>query len=150
MSDFSELCPLFNTGVFNEITFPSIAMTGITASGNALLGSLTCGSATRTAIWTFGRTVVVTDAFIRRRFGGTVEGAGVIQLMHHVTMLAAGTEFATHVASVTVSGIEYATWVPMVVTDKTFTSNEVLGFTSMTGTALSAGLFDLILRYKEA
>ena len=150
MSDFSELCPLFNTGVFNEITFPSIAMTKITASGNALLGSLTCGSATRTAIWTFGRTVVVTDAFIRRRYGGTVEGAGVIQLMHHTTMLAAGSVFGTHTASVTVSGIEYATWVPMAVSDKTFTSNEVLGFTSLTGSALSAGLFDLILRYKEA
>jgi hypothetical protein len=67
MSDFSELCPLFNTGVFTEVTFPNIAMSQITASGNGLLGSLTCGAATRTAVWTFGRTVLINNAFVRVR-----------------------------------------------------------------------------------
>ncbi|GAG53237.1 unnamed protein product, partial [marine sediment metagenome] len=65
MSDFSELCPLFETGVFHEVTFPNIDMTGITAVGNGLIGSLTVGVATASGNWTFGRTVVVTGAFCR-------------------------------------------------------------------------------------
>lgn len=151
MSDFSELCPLFETGVFQEITFPYIAMSKITASGNALLGSLTCGSATRTAVWTFGRTVIVTDCFIRRRYLGTLEGANILYLMHHTSLLAAGSVFGTFTASVTVSGMEAdGNWAEFAVTDKTFTSNAILGLAPATGSAASAGLFDLILRYKEA
>jgi len=150
MSDFGELCPLFNTGVFNEVTFPNIAMTGITATGNALLGTITCGSATRTAIWTFGRTVVVTGGFVRNRVKPTIASTVVLRLMHHTTMLAVGTEFATLAVSISVDDSEIYTWVPFNdVTAKTFTSAEVLGFTVLTGTASGGGTYDLIVRYKE-
>tara|TARA_Y100000310_G_C20508520_1_gene727633 strand:- start:410 stop:859 length:450 start_codon:yes stop_codon:yes gene_type:complete len=149
MSDFSELCPLFNTGVFNEITFPNISMSKITLCGNGLLGSLTCGSATRTAVFTFGRTVIITDAFVRR-IGATVEGAGILRLEHKTTLLAAGSVFGTFTVSTTGSGMEHYTWCPMAVSDKTFTSDAILGFTTQTGSAASAGAYDLMLRYKEA
>ena len=150
MSDFGELCPLFNTGVFNEVTFPNIAMTGVTATGNALLGTLTCGSATRTAVWTFGRTVVVTGGFVRNRVKPTIASTVVLRLMHHTTMLAAGTEFATLAVSISVDDSEIYTWVPFNdVTARTFTSSEVLGFTVLTGTASGGGTYDLIVRYKE-
>jgi hypothetical protein len=150
MSDFSELCPLFNTGVFQEITFPDIAMSGITASGNALLGSLTCAAATRPAVWTFGRTVIVTDAFLRIKETGSLLGQQVIHLNHHATLLAAGSIFGTFTCSITGTGMNTSNYVPMAVSDKTFTSDDILGFSSATGTAASGGFFDLILRYKEA
>ena len=149
MSDFSELCPIFNTGVFQEITFPAISMTTITNCGNVFLGSLTAGSATKPSIFTFGRTVIVTDCFVKKR--EEVKGKTILLLNHHTSQLAAGTEFGSYAMSITASTVElYYTMVPMTVTDKTFTSNEVLGLTVATGSAASGGVFDVILRYKEA
>lgn len=148
MSDFSELCPLFNTGVFHEITFPNISMTTITACGNALLGSLTADVATKPGIFTFGRTVVVTGAYIKKR--EEVKGLTILRLMHHTSQLAAGTEIGSYQMSTTASTVELIyTMVPMTVTEKTFTSNEVLGFAPATGSAASGGVFDLWVRYKE-
>jgi len=145
MSDFGELCPLFETGVFNEVMFPNITMTGVTACGNAMWGTLTF---TKEGYFTFGRTVVVNAAFIRR-VGATVEGAMILQLMHHASHTTAGTVFGTFTVSTTGDGLDKLTWAPMTVSDKTFTSSEILGFTMLTGTALSAGVYDLIVRYKD-
>jgi hypothetical protein len=137
---------LFNTGVFNEVTFHNFALTNITASGNALLGTQTIGAATRT-VWTFGRTVIVTEAFLRKR--SLVGDANTAQLVHHTSQLAAGTVFATLEVTVSMSTQERYTWANMNVTAKTFTSSEVLGFSFPTGTAASGGSYDLIVRYKE-
>ena len=55
MSDFSSLCPLFNTGVYSEVTFPNIVVKSIS---------------TTTAIGPgipFGRSVIVTSAYVRRQ-----------------------------------------------------------------------------------
>ena len=145
MSDFSELCPLFETGVFKEITFPNIAMTDITLCGNALLGTLTFS---KVGIFTFGRTVVVTDAFIRAR-GAVVKGETIVRLEHKTSELAAGSVFGTFTASTTSLGRDVYTWAPMAVSNKTFTSNETLGITVSDGTNASGGVFDFILRYKE-
>lgn len=144
MADFSELCPLFNSGVFNEITFADMRMTTCATIYNGLVGSL---NYTRTAVFTFGRTVVVTGAFVRQYSRGASEM--IVILNHHTTQVAAGTVFGTLQFSITVSGIEIATWVPMTVTEKTFTSSEVLGFSMATGTGANAGCYDLIVRYKE-
>ena len=147
MSDFGELCPLFNTGVFNEVMFPYIPMTGVTACGNALAGTLTF---TKEGYFTFGRTVVVAGAFVRRvGQGSTVDGAMILQLMHHASHTTAGTVFGTFTVSITLDGMDKLTWVPMDVTAKTFTSSEILGFTMATGTASNAGIYDLIVRYKD-
>ena len=151
MSDFSELCPLFETGVFHEVTFPDISMTNITGCGNALMGSLTVGQATASAIWTFGRTVIVTKAYVRNQSKVSVDSTCKVLLMHHTSQLAAGTELASLDISGTADGMEIYSWAPMnSVLAKTFTSDEVLGFTVLTGTAADGGKFDLIVRYKEA
>ena len=148
MSDFGELCPLFNTGVFNETTFPAIKMTDISVGGNALaMGTLTIANAATCGGFTFGRTVVVTGAFIRRT--SAVAGLMFYLLNHRTSVLAAGTEFASIQVSTTVSCMEVYTWVPMTVTEKTFTSNEVLGFTLATATNANGGIIDLMIRYKE-
>lgn len=151
MADFGEICPLFSTGVFNEVVFPNIKMTAITASGNALLGLLTCASATRPECWTFGRTVVVTGAYLRIRNTAAIDATTVVRLMHHTTMLAAGTEFATCYSPTALNGsIETATWRAFnTFTNTTFTSSEVLGITMLTGTASGGGTYDVMVRYKE-
>ena len=145
MSDFSELCPLFNTGVFSEIMLPGIAMTNITVCGNALDHTLTASSLSD---FTFGRTVVVTGCYVRKNVSNA-EGQS-LALQHKTSRLAAGTTFGTIVVSNTITGMALGyTWVGMTVTDTTFTSSEVLGLTVGTSTAASAGTFDLIVRYKE-
>lgn len=145
MSDFSELCPLFTTGVLKEVTFPYISMTGVTACGNAFLGTLTFSKA---GYFTFGRTVVVTEAYVKR-CGATLEGALILQLKHHTSETAAGSVFGTFTVSTTGSGMSRMTWAKFAVSEKTFTSSEILGLSPLTGTAASAGVYDIMLRYKE-
>lgn len=151
MSDFGELCPLFSMGVFNEVLFPNIQMTNVTVCGNALLGTLTCASATRPGCWTFGRTVVVTGAFLRIRNTAAIDVTTVVRIMHHTTQLAAGIEFATCASPTALAGsIETALYRSFkTFTNTTFTSSEVLGITMLTGTASGAGTYDVIVRYKE-
>ena len=145
MSDFSELCPLFNTGVFSEITFPGIAMTNITACGNALDHTLTASSLSD---FTFGRTVIVTGCYVRKVVNPTLGQS--LALQHKTSRLAAGTTFGTIVVSITLTGMAVGqTWVAMTVTDTTFTSSEVLGLTVGTSTASGAGTYDIMVRYKE-
>lgn len=145
MSDFGELCPLFATGVFKEVTFPYIRMTDQTASGNALIGTLL--SISHIGAFSFGRTVVVTGAFLRQR--DVCKGLQVLLLNHHTTQRAAGTEFGSVEFSITVALYEPATYKAMNVTAKTFASSDILGFSQATGTAASGGVYDLIVRYKE-
>ncbi len=145
MSDFGELCPLFNTGVFNEITFPGIAMTNITACGNALDNTFTASSIGN---FTFGRTVIVTGCYVRKTVNPTA--TQTLALQHKTSRLAAGTTFGTIEVNISITGMAVnQTWVGMTVTEKTFTSSEVLGLTVGTSTASGAGTYDIMVRYKE-
>lgn len=147
MSDFSELCPLFETGVFNEILFPHIAMTHISASGNALYGSL-FPSTSMKGHFTFGRTVIITHAFVRRYVKN--RNSMNLYLRHFVSVSAAGTTFGTVTITPTVSILDLYAWQPFGnVTDKTFTSDEILALAPAAGTAISAGGYDLIVRYRD-
>lgn len=152
MADFGELCPLFTTGVFKEVTFPDIAMTGFSATlgpgGNAMIGT---GISAKGAslYFAFGRTVVVTGAYIRPQ---TIMAASIyVWLVHHTSELATGTAFATFTVAASLTFCEVgATWCPMsLVAGKTFTSSDVLGFAQASNTAADAGVYDLIIRYKE-
>jgi hypothetical protein len=152
MSDFSELCPIFNTGVYSEITFPKIGLSGITASGNALYGSL-WPSITMQGYFTFGRTVVITGAFVRRI--SLNEASQFLYLRRHNGAISAvsgvaGTVFGTCTITPTASVLDYYAWLPFGnVTEKTFTSTDILGLAPATGTATSGGCIDLIIRYRE-
>lgn len=156
MSDFGELCPLFSTGVFNEITFPQLAMTGFSATavdnkyGNALLGTLTFTKSN--GYFTFGRTVVVTGAFVRRNKtsdSGGIQRVCLVKFTRTPGVYQTGESLGTVLFSVTSDGVGALTWIEMTVAAKTFTSSDILGFSMVTGTALSAGTYDLIVRYKE-
>jgi len=73
MSDFGELCPIFNTGVYNELylgTFTTSiyynSITAITASGNNFLGCPGCAATVPSSL-RFGRTIVVTNWWGRKK-----------------------------------------------------------------------------------
>ena len=153
MSDFSEICPLFNTGVLNELYLSDVGQgishTLCSVTANRLEGSITAGVVGCAGI-SFGRTVVVTDAFWRKK--ETNAQADVWCLQHRTTIAAAHTAFASFAIAVTLSAHGIAAWNAFdSVTDKTFTSNEILGVGIVTATtAGTLGMVDLIIRYKEA
>jgi hypothetical protein len=148
MSDFSELCPLFNTGVFNEILFPDIRMTDVSVCANALYATADA-MASSLGDWTFGRTVIVTGAWAKK--ASAVANLEIISLNHHTSKNAAGTCFGSIQlsTSVTTQPIGYGYTPFTIAVAQTFTSSEVLGLSPATVTAADGGNFDLIIRYKE-
>ena len=146
MSDFGELCPLFNTGVFNEISFPKVRLSVCTLCENALYASV-AAAASGMGDFNFGRTVIVTGAWVKKL--EVNESAVVAQLMHHTSKNAVGTAFGSLVISISVTGytVGYG-YYSMTVVDTTFTSSEVLGFSGKS-VVTSGGSYDLIVRYKE-
>lgn len=145
MSDFGEICPLFSTGVFHEVTFPGIGMTDITYSGNALIGTML--SISHVGAFTFGRTVMVTGAYIRRKQSQFC--TLTVQLNFHTSQRAVCSVIGTISIPTSGSKIEVFTWQEIAVTAHTFTSTDVLGLAAVVASAQSAGVYDLIVRYKE-
>jgi len=145
MTDFSELCPLFDTGVFNEFTFPEVSLSDISACANALMFSADA-QASSSADFNFGRTVIVTNAWLRVRIAPA--GSCIIHLKHHTTMRAAGTIMGTLSGTTTGVGFDAHAWVPMIVTAATFDSAAVLGLAPATVSS-DNGVYDLMIRYKE-
>ena len=146
MSDFGELCPLFNTGVFSEMVFPSVRLSDVSSCANALFATADA-MASGSGNFTFGRTVVVTGAWLRKTVAG--DGAIIVYLNHHSSRNATGTVFGSLTVSVSVTGMSVLHgYVPMTVTDMTFTAAAVLGLCPATVT-VSGTTFDLIIRYKE-
>jgi hypothetical protein len=149
MSDFSELCPIFNTGVYSEITFPDIDMRNITLSGNALYGSL-FPSITMQGYFTFGRTVVVTEAFARRRDGSSATMQVNLYLKHYSSVAVAGTVFATASINSLVSILDPYAYYPFTFSvSQTFTSTDILGLAPSLGALSGTGSYDLIVRYRD-
>jgi len=146
MSDFGELCPLFNTGVFSEITFPNVRMSDVSSCANALFATY-AAMASGSGYFTFGRTVVVSGAWLRKVVAG--DGAMIFNLNHHSSINSVGTSFGSLTVSVSVTGMGVLCgYVPMTVTGMTFTSAEILGLSPATVT-VSGTAVDLIIRYKE-
>lgn len=149
MSDFGELCPLFSTGVFKEMFFPRIYMThfGTNNAENALVGT-TDQMLSSQGDFTFGRTVIITEAWIRKKI--TPGAAETMVLNHHTSKQAAGTAFGTLNITTSVTGQAVGNgFHPMNVTSATFASADVLGLNFATVTENNAGCYDLIIRYKE-
>jgi len=153
MSDFSELCPLFSTGCFKEVTFPNLFnLTGFSTTSNFLAGAVTITSGVFEG-FSFGRTVVVTGANLRK-FTFTADSSNVqiemMRLRHRASVAAAATNFGSLTVTVTGSIQSYLTWNAMTVTDTTFTSDAILDLGLGTLTATPIGCYDLIVKYKDA
>jgi len=153
MSDLSELCPLFETGVFGEVTFHRLVnLTGLTTGGNALADPIITAG-TQGGVFVFGREVVVTDCFIRkclRTANGSNHTQELMRLRHRNSAGATPTAFGLATVTTTSSVYTQHTWWPMTLTDTTFTANAVLDFSHTTLSETAVGSYDLIVQYKEA
>ena len=147
MTDFGELCPLFETGVYKEVTFPGIRqVSGVSVTANLLEGTVSAGAGALSA-FSFGRTVVVTDAFIQRY--ATAKAAENLYLGHRTTAAAAATAFGTATITTTLDVYTEWTWQAMTTASTTFTASEVLNLSLGTVTATFNGNYSLIVRYRE-
>lgn len=70
MSDFSELCPLFDTGVYNEL-YLGVMTFSIYDSATFNFLSSPGDPATAPSSLRFGRTIVVTECWAKRKLGAT-------------------------------------------------------------------------------
>lgn len=147
MSDFSELCPLFSTGVYNELTLGAVTFTGISTTMNALAGTGTL-AATPGSL-KFDRTVIITRIYAQK-LGAAGTQMGIIAFHHKATGTVAGTAFASILWTAT-----DAKFTPNMIrkftqaSAKTFLAADVLGFSNKTGGTADPGTYGIIIRYKE-
>jgi hypothetical protein len=145
MSDFSQLCPLFTTGFYSEVSFYNIGFSALSLTHNALVGALK--KASQPASFKFQRTVVITKVYAQKQLDGTQ--TPIILAKRHVgTGTAAGTTFASLTYSTTVTLNPVGRVKGMTTTSKTFAAADVLGFALKTKKT-DAGRYNFIVRYKE-
>jgi hypothetical protein len=150
MSDFSELCPLFNTGVFHEIIFPGPIELSSIGTLKDLLAGTAAGSAGYSSGFSFGRTVIVTEAFIQR--GSLTNDTETSLYLKHKTsgtQALGGTIIGTLTLPVSASAHQPPGWKAFpAFTGKTFSSNEVLALAVLSN-ANDSGYVGLMVRYKD-
>ena len=147
MSDFSELCPLFNTGVYSELTIADVSFTGIGPTMNALAGAKL--RATRPGSLKFDRTVIVTKVYFQKLVAGTT-GLNVCAVHYKATGTVAGTIFASIKSTSTVTIAPLSRIKAMTqAASKTFLAADVLGFRGGGIDAAAATRACFIVRYKE-
>ena len=137
LSDFSALCPLFNTGMYSEITFPPVTVNDRSTT-NKLIGGLP-----------FSRSVIVTHAYIAKltTFLATVT-ALKIALCRAASWAATRTVFATITLSGTGTTQARGKYLPFTVTAKTFSATQVLHLRTMEKEA-GGKTVSVVVRYKE-
>jgi hypothetical protein len=146
MSDFSELCPLFTTGVYSELSVLTVGFTGLSSTMNALKGAVI--KATKPGSLKFQRTVIVTKVFAHR-VGNPATGVILLAKRHLSTGTAAGTAFASIKMSSTATVAPKGCIKKMTqAANKTFLAADVLGFANKTKKT-DGGKFAFIVRYKE-
>lgn len=121
-------------------------MTGVSVCVNALDHTVLASSSGN---FTFGRTVIVTGCYVR--IVAAPGSVTIVEMQHLASRLAAATTIGSIITSTSVTGMAVGyTWKAMTVAaGKTFTSDEVLGFTVATVMASGGGTFDFMVRYKE-
>lgn len=140
MSDFSDLCPLFNTGVYKEIMVPYIDVSGGTTS------ICMC------AFPPFGRSVIVTDFYAAKltAFASTCT-AVKIKLYRAATAggtMASGTAFASLTLSGSATVQALNKYLTGTTTDTTFSATQILKL-GKTKDEAGAKHVAVIIRYKE-
>jgi len=139
MSDFSSLCPLFNTGVYSEVTFPTVTVASISTT-------TTIGPAIP-----FGRSVIVTGAYVKRTadISSTVTYTVKLAKMTAWSVKISGaTVFASCKISSTATAYPITRYKAFTVTAKTFNATDLLVVKNSKNEA-SMTTLDLIVRYKE-
>jgi len=149
MSDFSELCPLFSTGVYNELYLGEMSVTLYNSATFNFLSS-PGDPATAPSSLRFGRTIVVTEMWVKRKnadsnFSQTIciyigrrtaSGTAVQSIFGTLTMLSNYTTFpdiANH-------------WVAVGPASFTLNTADVLDISSVLG---ATALLEVIVQYRE-
>jgi len=135
---FSELCPLFNTGVYGEVTLPEASLSSVATTVNIHHG------------FCFGRKVVVTDAYVVKGTG-TWTTAAIFNLMHLTTAsisvasqtLVGSYAFITSSASQTMGHC-----LTMNITNTTFDTTDIVSTSNES--EVTGGKVAVIIRYKDA
>lgn len=146
MSDFSELCPLFNTGVYSEVSFGTLRFTACSTTNNAFNGALT--AAAHPGVFKFQRTVVVTKVYAQKQ-----GAAGTAVVLTAGRRLATGTAAKTVFASCAWTSTD-TKFLPgrmkafTQAANKTFLAADVLDFGTKTSVT-DPGKYCMIVRYKE-
>jgi len=149
MSDFSELCPLFETGVFSEVVFPGPMGLSSVGTLKDLLHGTVYVSCTNGA-FAFGRTVIVTEAFLARLATNTIETTVHLRHKTSATLANSGTIFASCTLPVTGSAHQIGFWKAFTsFTGKTFASSDILAMIAVSTGVDTGQLGGLIVRYKE-
>jgi hypothetical protein len=140
MSDFSDLCPLFNTAVYSEITLPYVSLASKTTSENI------------TGTPAFSRSVIVTHAYIKKHTTFAATCTALKALLYRAgswaTAYASKTVFASFTLSATVTTQIRGKYLAMTVTAQTFTATDVLAL-MVNKSEAGARMVDVLVRYKE-
>jgi len=136
MSDFSSLCPLFNTGVYSELTLPSVIVKAISTTTKIGPGI------------PFGRSVIVTAAYARRQTDISSSVTYTVKLAKAASWAATKTVFASCKISSTTTVYPVGRYKAATVTAKTFSATDVLHIVNSQNEA-NMSTIDVIVRYKE-
>ena len=137
MSDFSALCPLFNTAVYSELTLPYISTTSRSTT-NKFEGGIP-----------FSRSVIVTHAYVKKHTTFTATATALkLALCKAASWAATRTVFATVILSATITTQAIGKYLPFTVTAKTFGATSVLNLKALKKEA-GGKTVSVIVRYKE-
>ena len=136
MSDFSALCPLFNTGVYSTLTIPYVSVSGISTTS-------------KVGGYVFGRSVIVTAAYLVKHtaFSATATACKVY-LCRQASYNATKTVFASIALSATDVTFAVGKCLAFTVTAKTFSATQYL---TIRANAKKTGMktISVMARYKE-
>jgi hypothetical protein len=148
MSDFGELCPLFNTGVYNELYLGRFTASVYTSATFNFLSSVG-DPATAPSSFRFGRTVVVTEVYARRIGAITTATASLRVGRRTGSGTAAQSLFGTMTFGEDATAFpDFArAWQAMGITSMTLNTADVLDI-SACGVATDAS-YDIVVQYRE-
>jgi len=139
-TDFSALCPLFNTGVYSELTIPGpLVQDNLASTTTKLAGIL------------FGRSVIVTAAYLAKMTAiATVSSNPTVKLWRQSSWGAVGTVFASFEISKTTTVQIVNKWLAFTLAAaKTFSATQWLTVRGDKGRENGKSIFGVIVRYKE-
>lgn len=137
MSDFSSLCPLFNTGVYSELTLPYISLASRSTTNNFEGGI------------PFSRSVIITHAYVKKHTTFAATATAVkLALCRATSFASAKTVFATVILSSTITTQKIGKYLPFTVTSKTFSATQTLNLKALKKEA-GAKNVSVVIRYKE-
>ncbi len=152
MSDFSELCPLFETGVYNELYLGSMTASAYNVGTYNFLAS-PGDPATAPATMNFGRTVVITQLWAKRAATATAYTATLCILLGRRTGSGTATisDFGTICISMStaLSTRLPKTWMVMNPTSFTLNSADFLNISLASDETDSGEGIQFIVQYRE-